>query len=898
MRKISGQSYLFDSLPVDRWPVLLPTEPENPALLDCRHHIGNYVALLLEAMGSIYNTLPATAGQNSAAIELVLNRGDVVGTSLGLTEQMIADAMGSTNPSTGLLSFVETEVAKQSGGLIGGLVVLLLDNVLQNTFLPTFELKRIGKYDINGEPEVELDADGNPTNQQGDGLARILLGLVLNGQMTITEYLEAMDVYMAIEDAIETALTAEFPGLTFPLVQPGETSSGFTIRVDGPLTITLPAEFSDLVSFTYPTGNTDLTVRVTIPSISLGADARVRLMEVSPDGSETERGRIVTEKVDDVRITGLQARLKLPAARLANERQDGWPTHRFTLGDWSEFEVSISADEIEVALDEFKELLGLAIGTALLGIPDITAILGALGIVGDDLTEDGLVELLRTGLEGPEFLPAALSGLGVKIPAALTQAHAAELVALRYPFNGSAEATEVSFRDVEVETRRGAQRFFKERPEEQEQSDVTLPGNPKLPDLDDISLPLAGVITGEWPDIVARLKGDKTAGDPAEFIAEQLEQNKQLSALEKALALMHFEGVPVADLRRLSAGVIDSKAGTFLTHDLSPASLRLVQAYFKTEATGAKKGTTRVKLTDEGIRASLVRAQFAVHQEITRRLELDTERAPVQIRGALAGVFECENAATSPLGGRRGSFADPAQIELSCNCVPGGALLKLMNAGGRLAGSGSADVPGIGEVAYTVSEIGDVAADFNPGGIVAGRDFATQPAIAVRDMAGSYKDPVSGDTVPFQITARIRCWPGYLDDGDLPDDAVRTVVDNLGTLQNMMNGQIEDGVRVRELLFRRFVYLLRWDPDDDSGVRPVVPVVGDNIQFFGADLPEGEGLDILAAIAGDWLYSRLPLPLLYDPWNRLGDRLFDVSCTRGWIEMRKIYGMGDLASAL
>jgi hypothetical protein len=883
LKYLSGTELLRDVLPAEHFILLRPKPKENQALFDCRHHIANYVALADSIAGTIYGTLPGTGPTRN----ITLTDGDVIGPTIGITEQMIAESL-SGEPRTGLMTFLHTEIGKQSD--LADFFVGILDEYLDRTFLPSFELKRIGRYNpVTGEARSEE----NETPPKGRGLSQLLFDLVVQGALTIGDFQRIMEVYMTVEDLIVSALNAEFPGLTIPLFESPSGSGSYAIKIDGPFTITLPAAYRALVDFTYPRRGKDITIGLDIPSITLAAGANVRLVEVDASGDVIdEYARIVTRKINAISITNLVARLGMTPVRRDNARLDGWPTLRFTSGDWSKWQVTISAADIDVDLSDFTELLAAAIGAGLLGHPGFGTILAFLGIGGDNLSEEGLEALIRKGLEGEDFLPGVIAGLGLELPASLTRAHAAELVPLRFPFNGSADGEQISFRDVRVETRRGAQRFFNVR-EEPDASEPPPTIDPVPPDPDDIIDPMDLGTRVDWSGIILQVERG-LGGDPSRFIDRRLNDDTALDPLEKAIAHMHLGGIPEATIAKLSPGLVNWTERSYLGHALPKAAIPHLKAHFKRLDTGPDARIARPKLTERSIRKSLVRSQFLMQHQINRRLE--PVRAPglTPFTGPLEGVFECRSAPESPLGGRRGALGNPAQVELSCNCVPAGKLLKLMNAGGRLAGSGSAHVPGLGQADYEVTRIGDIAADFNPNSSVIGRDFTGQPSIAVRDMSGWVTHPSSSQRLEFSITARIRCWPSYVDAGALPDSAIRHVTENLGTLLEMFDGTLTDDIRIRELFYRRMVYLVRWDPEDEDQVRPVAPAVGENVQLFGLDAPENEL--VLASVIGDWLHSRLPLPMLFDPWNQLGGPLSDVSCEQGWIQMRKTYAVEGIAA--
>jgi hypothetical protein len=306
-------------------------------------------------------------------------------------------------------------------------------------------------------------------------------------------------------------------------------------------------------------------------------------------------------------------------------------------------------------------------------------------------------------------------------------------------------------------------------------------------------------------------------------------------------------------------------------------------------------------------RATLAVWQAAMEQKSKEDAPEEAEDAQSQktrntISDAYHRVFSCGHSPQSPLGPRVGSMEDPAQIELSCNCIGPSRMLKWMNQSGRLRQHFDIDVRNLGMVTCQIEEIERVAVDFAAfEESEMARDFHDSPSIAVEGMTGRYR-LAGGSWKNFTLKARIRTRPFIMPRACFSDSAAQGIFDSRNKIE-ILDATPFDFHRpnfIRELSHRQFIYLVAFDArvTDRSGGFLAPDTIrgneGETVDIFRYATMSEEHKIVFSTMLTSWAGHILPLPLIYDPWFGLGGVLLDVRCEEGWIAMRRNYLLSDL----
>lgn len=902
-------------------------EPINLPQFDARHHVANYVDLLLQALEPVYEKIVDNSGRR-----LQLSRGDIITQELGLTEQNIADAIG--DPSSKLLAFIEHEIDKVSPPdlPLGELVVSqVLEPLLSNSYLDTFELKRIGKYDRQtGLPVQFEDENGEVSENNGKGLAFTLLNILFDSDLVYL-FVPVMDIYQAIETAIGMVMEAEFPGVSIPI------SDKLRLEVNGPYVIRLPEKFSDFMTFDYPGGTSSIGVNILIPHAAVGPNVDLRLMTIpqTNGGQSEQKWSAVTDQAQSIVLTDLNLSLRLLVSSRDDQRQEGWPYHRFFQGQWSSVRLSVSHQQLDVAIADFVNILvdavgkggaavlisALVIGTVASGPVGalVVAVLGALGVFGDDVVEQSVIEphIERILQSNYDFL---LSNAAVQ---KLLEPYASESVTLRYPLNQADMASWLDYPRPKAETFHGSHRLYTRVPKPVEPSEIIEPVKPPEHD------PIQPGIPDPVPILPTQLKTVPRLSDINAFpswepylameqnkgnvkakaaVARKIVKSQSLTDEDKLIGVMGVYGFSPQEISLLSPELIDKKSRKFLGRKV-PKRARFLLKKILTDASDSKDKNAahthfwgKSSVMGSVIQKAFVNAQFELYKTHNknahkRRHEVD-EIAPA-FEPELDKVFACKNSYKSPLKKRLGSAEKPAQIELATNCVGVTELLRLMMANEQLYVTGAVHAGGgnVNHIDYDITSIEDVAADFRPrvivqyaGGLGPSIPISSEendrPAILAKEICGNYRLD-NGVTETFCVTARIFMVPSYLDVGCLDAAAAHSLHDNLRCVQQLALGKVSDIDRIAQLQYRHFIFLVCPEIEPEA--------IADHMQIISGEFNHRIPIQ---AILHDWASQLLPLPLLYDPWYFLGDQLTNVRVKGGWIAMQKEYSVGDIAATL
>ncbi|MEM7241909.1 MAG: hypothetical protein AAF429_06960 [Pseudomonadota bacterium] len=904
-----------DSIPIEFLPLFF-TASERKPLFDCRHHVANYMEVIWKQLGRLYiGSLQTPVGLPGPNI--TLNVGDGIAQRMGITEQIIAASFGPQNPTaavTEIYGLIENEVNKYNPNL-GLVVVFILRNLMNNNFLPTFELKRMGKLDNNGNPLV----DPNNSQQDGKGLATLLFNRLDDGLISWPDYEAIMNVYRAIEEAVSSFMDLTYDGFDIDILN-GVVGKRLALSVNCPISIQFPQTFSNLVPFSYPASGEHLQFEITIPQIRFGNGLSIKLLRNTSDDEDVEEDEVIAEidlnQPREVRITDLRLRIRAAPIRLTGTNLKGWPTHLFTRGSWENLSVEVLSGDFDIDVQDVHRAIAEVLNIRQFLPPDeVSVAVNSILDFGDDILEWSLKSYIRKKLKKKPDIASLASDEDPlkKIPQSLTQGHFTQILDLGYPLNGTEQVEQISLAEVQVQTQDGALRFFNEQLPE------AVIGNPPNitdppPTIVEVTDPWERGDQG-WRPLLSRIAQYLPKVEPLIFAQEAVQNSKFLSTHEKLANLLSLEGFTVEEIVNFNIHSVNIKERSYLGKKLPKSIQRAAQDYFKennkkagrnksgdekqSKDAGAKKNSKYKLIQPSDFRRSFVRGGHEIFRLLAQKAPFNSPKPRLtSVPSALSGVFICQSSDESPLDGRVGSVDDPAHVELSCNCLGPNRILDLYRRGGHLFLDGRVEQTDFGEIEFSVSEVQKIAVDFgSTTADVASRNFSDLPALAVQNLRGSIRLPGSPTETPFAVTARIRMYPAYLESGCLPDNMITDVWENLSCVNNLTNGSIDQEVHIRELLFRNFVFLASRETAS-APTEHTIEIEGATIQIFSLQVAEEVTRPMILATLRAWTEKVFPLPLIFDPWHNLGTQVSEVVCSNGWIKIQKSYLLERLMSSV
>lgn len=838
---------------------------QMPPEYDSRHHVINFIQLVESVLQPIYDNIITTTGGN-----ISFSRGQTVGAALGLDARTIAGLLGdATEPETGLYGFIVEEMRK--GGLPSPTtLIILIDLALQNQNFETF-----------GELVDLL----SPSLGSGSTLVAI----------------------RAIADKVDSILATEIPCIRIPINEDPDAFPQREIWINGPFLVELPTRATDFLNVVSPgLGANSLTLNVRAIVLGPDVDIEMRVRE-REGGAWISRWQKVVGSFNALTITDLQLSAFIDDIETPDARNDGWDSHGFHSFDWREPRIVLSSGDIEADVRVgwvrgIGAVFGIVTGAGLIG-----QMLIQLGILGADRSAENMIEdRVRDALEDVNRTGALLELLGLSLPQSLLFGFGANRLRVARPYRDRGDDIDIDYPGPDGETRAGALRIYSIAPPPRSPSPVPLPPVPpdefsRLPDLRDPPSredPLPNDFrerdSGRWKPLLERVfeiidgKGDFTSEKLNDFVGTAIDQLKDATRYQRLVTHLSFSGVGLEEMIELKEGDWDEKESRIAKHKLPPKAAAALSEWVA-KGSGNPKSLLIVPAGWKFGRAvrALDKILTTMKHSISGSKMLATghkfPRLPTP-ETQLEASFRCESGQT-PLAGRMGSPENPGWVELASNCAVPTRILRSMRRIGRLNASGTTIV-GTGEIGWQVDDIEDAVVGFHRGSFAR---FANSPTFVARGLRGSITRE-DGSVMPFNVVARLRVVPRYLDQGCLSDAAAKQVGARLRCIERMMGQSFDDQTIATEILFRRFVFLVA-----------ALGTVQERVHVVTGGFAENDQQRELEAGLADWVTGLLPVPLMYDPWHPTmvhqptSESEFSSNGIRdGWIEMSRNYSVADI----